>query len=180
MRESLVRPIVASILMWSSFDLANAADMPVKAPPPAKPVIAAWTGFYAGVNVGYGYGDDPASELVISGAGFPVLGSGTTLYGSPNAFNARPQGVIGGGQIGYNFQVAPTWIAGLEADLQGSGMKDSRSCVFTCGALFTSANVFPVFFFPSAFSAYSSRAKSNGSGLYVVASDTKTARICGT
>ena len=37
MRESLVRPIVASILMWSSFDLANAADMPVKAPPPAKP-----------------------------------------------------------------------------------------------------------------------------------------------
>jgi outer membrane immunogenic protein len=89
-----------------------------------------------------GYGNDPASETVVSGAGFPIIGAGTPLYGSPNVFNVRPQGVIGGGQIGYNFQVAPIWLAGLEADIQGSGMRDSRNCIVVCGVPLVSTAIF--------------------------------------
>ena len=32
----------------------------------------------------------------------------------------KPKGVIGGGQFGYDYQINPTWVVGLEADLQAS------------------------------------------------------------
>jgi outer membrane immunogenic protein len=35
--------------------------------------------------------------------------------------------MIAGGQIGYNYQINPTWVVSLEGDLQWSGQKDSRS-----------------------------------------------------
>jgi outer membrane immunogenic protein len=43
--------------------------------------------------------------------------------------NATPSanGIIGGGQIGYNWLTAPNWLVGVEADLQGSGQKGSVS-----------------------------------------------------
>jgi outer membrane immunogenic protein len=37
-------------------------------------------------------------------------------------------GVIGGGQIGYNWQQS-NWVFGLEADIQGSGQKGNNSAV---------------------------------------------------
>ena len=33
--------------------------------------------------------------------------------------------MIGGGQIGYNWQTSPNWVFGIEADLQGSDEKAS-------------------------------------------------------
>ena len=33
--------------------------------------------------------------------------------------------MIGGGQIGYNWQVHPNWVLGLEADIQGSAAEDT-------------------------------------------------------
>ena len=36
-------------------------------------------------------------------------------------------GVIGGGQIGYNWLVDPNWLIGAEADIQGSGAKASAT-----------------------------------------------------
>ena len=36
-----------------------------------------------------------------------------------------PDGVIGGGQLGYNWQIDPNWLIGAEADIQGSGEKAS-------------------------------------------------------
>jgi outer membrane immunogenic protein len=35
--------------------------------------------------------------------------------------------VLGGGQIGYNWQIAPSFLFGLEADIQGSGYKGSST-----------------------------------------------------
>lgn len=37
-------------------------------------------------------------------------------------------GVIGGGQIGYNWQRS-NWVFGLEGDIQGSGEKGSTNAV---------------------------------------------------
>jgi outer membrane immunogenic protein len=77
---------------------AQAADMAVKAPAYAPPPLANWSGFYIGANLGYGW----AKEIA-------------TGAGSMN-------GVIGGGQIGYNWQpVGSAVVFGLEADLQASG-----------------------------------------------------------
>jgi outer membrane immunogenic protein len=96
---------------------ASAADLALKAPPPAP--VYSWTGFYIGANVGYSWGkatslyNDP--NFGNSGLGPPSL----------NPLSQKLDGVIGGGQIGYNWQVDKSWVVGLEADIQGSGERGS-------------------------------------------------------
>ena len=81
-----------------------------------------WTGFYIGGNIGYGVGSDRASGAV-------TLNGGTDLTGPDTA--VAPVGAIGGVQLGYNWQGGPNWLAGFEADFQGSGQK-GVSCVASC------------------------------------------------
>jgi outer membrane immunogenic protein len=79
---------------------ASAADLPAqfytKAPPP---VVYVWTGFYAGLNLGY-------------------------QWGSVSNAAAKPSGLAGGIQGGYNWQ-SGNIVFGGETDLQLSGASDS-------------------------------------------------------
>lgn len=102
---------------------AQAADMPVKAVPYKAPAAAVydWTGFYIGVNAGIGLGRGPTSTSV--GPGF------LTEVQRP-----MPFGGLAGGQIGFNWQAArlgpgSSLVLGVEADIQGTGMTDDRTCV---------------------------------------------------
>ncbi|MGE5304044.1 MAG: outer membrane protein [Alphaproteobacteria bacterium] len=115
--------------------------MPVKAPPavPVAPVVVNnWTGFYAGANIGYSWGtakgnvDDPSladlhaeiqSPYILPSGGRPALTNLPTSFSE----SLKPKGLIAGGQIGYNYQINPTWVVGLEGDLQWSGEKASRN-----------------------------------------------------
>jgi len=36
-------------------------------------------------------------------------------------------GVVGGGQVGYNWQASPSWVYGVEADWQAASQKASQS-----------------------------------------------------
>jgi outer membrane immunogenic protein len=56
--------------------------------------------------------------------------SGTILDSAITKFNM--DGIIGGGQIGYNWQ-RDKWVFGLEADIQGSGQKGSGSAICAGG-----------------------------------------------
>ena len=94
---------------------ALAADLPVKAVAPER--VFSWGGFYAGGNVGYGFGNDSLSQTETSAI---VAG---TVTSTVNA-SATPKGAIGGGQFGYNWQASPHLLAGFEADLQGSAQSD--------------------------------------------------------
>jgi outer membrane immunogenic protein len=99
--------------------LAMAA--PAMAAPPPPPVYN-WTGFYAGGNVGYSWGDVKSSFF---DPGFPAgfgFGPGGDL---PSSFptSLKPDGIIGGVQFGYNWQLNDRWLLGLEADFQGSDEK---------------------------------------------------------
>jgi outer membrane immunogenic protein len=38
-----------------------------------------------------------------------------------------PSGVVGGGQLGYNYQITPMFVAGIEADIQASDMGSTVS-----------------------------------------------------
>jgi outer membrane immunogenic protein len=107
------RSLAATAFVATSLVAAHAAELPVKAPPPA-PVYYNWTGFYLGVNLGGSWGRQ-SGELFDE--------SGRDIFG----FTDHPDGVIGGGQIGYNWQFAPWlfgWgngtVLGIEADIQGS------------------------------------------------------------
>jgi outer membrane immunogenic protein len=105
---------------------AFAADMPVKAPvaPPA-PVVS-WTGFYAGVNAGYGWSErstiNTIADPTFLNPIFPV-GAGAEATGLTSAAStqqvAKGNSFLGGGQIGYNYQFSPQWVAGIEADIDG-------------------------------------------------------------
>jgi outer membrane immunogenic protein len=102
---------------------AFAAGMLVKAPPPAP--VYDWTGWYGGVNAGAGFGnvktDFNATPVLVTLTNF----SSSTTPGLTGSNTELPRGFIGGGQVGYNRQIAPVWVVGLEADIQGAFGKDS-------------------------------------------------------
>src|ERR1700736_3879603 len=131
---------VTSLFATSAF----AADLPMrsytKAPAYVEPVYN-WTGFYVGGNVGYSWGrasTDQSDTLTTTStirafnrAGtevttipgqtltFPITTSAITLGATSDRSNVN--GVIGGVQAGYNWQVDRSWLWGIEADFQGSG-----------------------------------------------------------
>jgi outer membrane immunogenic protein len=90
-----------------------AADMrmPAKVPPPLAAPFFTWTGFYIGLNGGYG-GDRFKYD-------FAVLGV-------PGSTRVSSGGGFGGGQIGYNYQVG-NWVFGIEGDIQASDIKGEIS-----------------------------------------------------
>jgi outer membrane immunogenic protein len=107
-----------------------AADLPLKARPMPAAILD-WTGFYVGVNGGYAGAHDRIDvnpTLVFGNAGLV----GGTAFGaaSPAAYTQRSgdtDAAFGGGQLGYNWQVMPTWVVGVEADLQGFWTKNNRT-----------------------------------------------------
>ena len=44
----------------------------------------------------------------------------------------QPNGLFGGAQAGYNWQIGP-WLLGLELDIQASDLDDKKTCLFACG-----------------------------------------------
>ena len=81
-----------------------------------------WTGFYLGVNAGVGLGRNNTSLAV------PDFPSFEQSYLSP-------QGALGGAQAGYNWQtnshLGPL-VFGVEADIQGTGIRDDYTCLLGC------------------------------------------------
>jgi outer membrane immunogenic protein len=98
---------------------ASAADLPLKAAPMATPSYS-WTGFYVGGNVGGGWGSDNNINYVSDPAGSGLF---FAAGGTPNVTSINTSGAVGGGQLGYNWQFSPKWVAGLEADFDWSGLK---------------------------------------------------------
>jgi len=99
----------------SSFS-TQAADIPRPVYKGVHPVVAYynWTGFYVGVNAGYGWGTSDWSAV-------------------PTATN-KPTGFLAGGTLGYNYQVGSI-VYGIEGDFDWSNVKDTVACagLVTCG-----------------------------------------------
>ncbi len=128
----LRRTLLASAGVMALAGAAFAADLPYKAPPPVyqPPPPPLWTGFYAGLNAGYTFGGSNNVNALTSVVN-PGVGAFNNTFGAAAAASAtgvlplRNEGFIGGGQIGYNFQIANAWVVGFEADIQGTGARDS-------------------------------------------------------
>jgi outer membrane immunogenic protein len=121
---------------------ALAADVAVKAPPPAPAPVYNWTGWYAGVNAGASMGNAKTDFNVSRVTCVPSCG----LWANGHGFSDRsyPDGFIGGGQIGYNWQYSPLIVVGLEADIQGALERNTNNLTnaFTdFGGTITSTNV---------------------------------------
>jgi outer membrane immunogenic protein len=124
MRASTFKVIAtAAFAVVTAIPAASAADLaarPYTKAPPVMVEVYNWTGFYIGGNVGYSWGRSSDTSTLTNGAG-------TVLFASADRSNLN--GVVGGGQIGYNWQVQ-NWLWGLEADIQGTDEHGSRA--FTC------------------------------------------------
>jgi outer membrane immunogenic protein len=132
---------VAAVVAAGTFagvSVSSAADLAAR-PYTKAPVIAApiydWTGFYIGGNIGYSWGRSDNTATLVNGAG-------TVLF--TDAVGRDMNGVIGGGQVGYNWQMA-SWLWGLEADIQGSGQKGSRDFICPTGVCTPNFGVIAVF-----------------------------------
>jgi outer membrane immunogenic protein len=109
MKKFLLSTTILAALTGS----AVAADMAVKAPPPAPlPVIYNWTGFYIGANGGWGSSHNCWDFVTVAGT---VFGDGC---------RDRSGGVIGG-QIGYRWQ-ANQFVFGLEAQGDWADITSTR------------------------------------------------------
>lgn len=115
----------ASLIFTSSG--ASAADMAprYKAPPPIIAPVWSWTGFYAGIHVGGGWSDSSITQRNDLFPGFDTVSFG----------NGNQAGVVGGGQIGYNWQFAPNWLLGIEGDFSGTGIRNNNTAPITAGGV---------------------------------------------
>jgi outer membrane immunogenic protein len=105
----MIRKFLVSAAALAAAAPSLAADLaPPPVLPPAVPLFT-WTGLYLGLQIGYGWGTD---TLTVSPFGF-----GT---------NFTPNGVVGGGHIGYNLQFNQI-VAGLEGDVEGTDVSRSFS-----------------------------------------------------
>lgn len=106
------------LALASGLGTAAAADMPVKAKPHA---VYNWSGWYAGVNLGYSWGKSATDFSLFNAT------TGAALTSGSNSFDMN--GAIGGLQLGFNRQ-KDQWVWGIEADWQLSGQKGDTS--FSC------------------------------------------------
>jgi outer membrane immunogenic protein len=114
--------LAATSLIAIGLSSAFAADLAVKAPYAVPSPVWNWTGFYAGVHAGAGWGTTESTLTSISGLGVPV-----TPVNLPIAQNSR-SGFLGGGQIGYNYQSG--WaVFGVQADIAGLDVKGTTPCI---------------------------------------------------
>ena len=132
--------LLASVGAIALTGSALAADLPYRAPPPVylpPPPVPTWTGLYLGINAGYTWSNTNAVRTVTANVfGNPALVGGPQFGVASAALAAasvpaKIDGFIGGGQIGYNYQFANSFVVGLEADIQGIAASGGRTTRFS-------------------------------------------------
>jgi outer membrane immunogenic protein len=113
MRWTLVA--AAAIVVAATGD-GRAADLPTPSlPPPLPAALYNWTGFYLGINGGFGTGNSNWSDGVVGTTGsFPT------------------SGFLVGGTAGVNYQIAE-YVVGIEGDGDWTNLRGNSGS--TCGAI---------------------------------------------
>jgi outer membrane immunogenic protein len=134
------RTLLASAGAMALTGAALAADLPSRAPPPVylpPPPIFTWTGLYVGINAGYTWSNNNTVDTATADVfGNPALGGGPAFGVASAALatgsvSGKDNGFIGGGQIGYNWQFANSFVVGFEADIQGVAASKGATLVFS-------------------------------------------------
>ncbi len=102
-------------------DLPSRKAAPAYVPPPPPPPL--WTGFYAGLNLGGGWTNSTINPNQLT----PYVDTNNNIALLPGNTQGggNAGGVIGGGQIGYNYQFGNSFLVGVETDFQGTSMNSS-------------------------------------------------------
>jgi outer membrane immunogenic protein len=129
---------LASVMVTATMmTQAGAADMAVKAPRAAPIQYSDWSGFYVGIEGGYGWGrnryDDGIAGLGSAFQGSDVarlLGTGTgvitSAFTGPSISTANNNGFLAGGFFGAQKQYG-SWVFGIEGDIDAANLKASTA-----------------------------------------------------
>jgi outer membrane immunogenic protein len=90
----------------------------------AAPDARDWNGVYLGGNFGYGFGHKETSDISVFTAG----GAPIPTF-APLTYALDPDGVFGGGQLGFNVQ-SGRLVFGVEADIEKADISGSSLTVF--------------------------------------------------
>jgi outer membrane immunogenic protein len=116
-------------------DAASAADLPVKARPMSPAVVAHnWTGCYVGGNVGGGWDDTFQSGVgtgILNGAvitpnGVVIGPNGAVIASSESFGSGSGSNVVGGAQIGCDYQFASNWVVGVQGMFDFGNIRESH------------------------------------------------------
>jgi outer membrane immunogenic protein len=114
MKKIAVAVAAVSILFTGAASAADLAARPyTKAPPPPVAAVYDWTGFYIGVNGGWGSSRKCWDIVTPAGA----------FFGAEGCHDAT--GGVVGGQVGYRWQMS-NWVFGLEAQGDWSDLRGQR------------------------------------------------------
>jgi outer membrane immunogenic protein len=114
MKKIAVAVAAVSILFTGAASAADLAARPyTKAPPPPVAALYDWTGFYIGVNGGWGSSRKCWDIVTPAGA----------FFGAEGCHDAT--GGVVGGQVGYRWQMS-NWVFGLEAQGDWSDLRGQR------------------------------------------------------
>jgi outer membrane immunogenic protein len=110
----LKQHLLASALCILPF-AANAADLPMKAPPMrmVQPVPFTWTGFYIGGSAGFISNNSTGTDIGNS------IGEGL-IFSPGDSYGMSGVGGLFGVNVGYNWQFDPHWVLGIEGDIAGA------------------------------------------------------------
>lgn len=115
---------------------AKAADMPQYTPPPVVTAVPMWdwSGFYLGLNAGYGWSQSGGVSMGFLDPGATFFGPCLAAGSCPAGLSYDRNGFVGGAQAGYNWQV-DQFVFGVEADIDYSDM-DGTGALATAVAPF--------------------------------------------
>jgi outer membrane immunogenic protein len=122
-----------ALVLTGAAAAANSEERPPppneERPPPSPPN---WDGFYTGMNVGGAFGSPAVftQSINVFDAYGPETGETEALASALSQTGYTPLhtgGVIGGGQIGYNFQFYNNFVVGIETDINGLSQRGRGS-----------------------------------------------------
>jgi outer membrane immunogenic protein len=104
--------VAAAAAVFCAFTAPGAVAQSTSAA--TKPVAGSgWSGFYVGVNVGYGRSSNQTFGQTDTLEYLQAFGP---AFLKPISFQGRDSSALGGVQFGYNWQAATNWLVGIEAD----------------------------------------------------------------
>jgi outer membrane immunogenic protein len=140
-----VKKSIACIIALLTLGTASAVAEEMAVAPSAYITAAVpylqWSGFYIGLNGGYGLSnssvsyspDDPAAQLGTCGAGGAPKGQCIP------STDFHRNGPLFGGQAGFNWQISSLWLIGAEADYQWANFEGTGASTFQLGGVGTTS-----------------------------------------
>jgi outer membrane immunogenic protein len=130
MKRLLLTTVSALALISARPGLA--ADLGTRLPykaPPAMVRAFSWTGCYLGAHIGGGWGRKMFSD---------TADGDLVSIASPSfqSVQADTSGLLGGGQLGCNYQFAPAWVIGIEGDVSAADISGDITSPFFPNTVF--------------------------------------------